>query len=1124
MLKTPHNLLRVAGAIISCLLGLSALTARGAEVRGEQSGRWTASGSPYIVTGSIVIPDGATLTIEPGVIIKFAGYYSFKVNGTLRALGTSTNRIVLTSADDSEFDDSGVAITNPATANDWVGVEFTDSSNDEQCRFENVVIRYCTSPLVVTQAFPRKLESITIANCSSRFVNLNGERIPYQNGVEQDFIIKDAVYQAVAPADSSVEQTVTMPENFEPVSTAPADSSLEPTLTMPDSLKVIDAATVSDNGNEPTMSATPAGTATAMLQGVVADTGTDEVLPGANVEVVSVDGKMTRRTASGANGEFEFQNLAPGLYVVAVSYLGYAKKTVDDVALAAGEFKTLEIPLAPIGIEFNPITITASRRPKKVFEAPAAISVIGAGQMRPRSTLTAAEHLKAMPAVDFAGAGINQPLVALRGFNNVFASALLPLTDYRVARLPALRFNAFNLIPATNEDIERIEIVSGPSSALYGPNSANGVMHLITKSPFGSEGTTMSAGGGERLSFFGSIRHARSINNRLGYKISGQYYKGKDWENFDAQEPDSFVVAGGKVRAPERDFNVEKIGAEARVDFRVNEHLTSILTAGYSRVSDIELTGVGAMQAKNYGYGFLQGRVLYKNLFAQATVNRINAGNSFLLRTGAPVVDRSAEYAGQIQHRLALGNRQRFTYGLDIWQTIPVSGSTIYGRNEANDNINEIGAFLQSETVLSTRLNLVAALRVDDHNRLKDQVISPRAALLYDLSVDQNLRITYNRAFVTPTTNNLFLDLVTGARPPYVLRALGVPFKTGLTFRRGNNGRPLMMSPFLPNAGYIPATANAVWPALRQILIAGLPANLQPLLQTQLNATVLGDLRTLNPATSEFDRVADVKNVAPLEPTITNSVEVGYKALLKEKLFLAIDVYRARVEDFVGPLTVATPNVFANPQQFAAALQPTAVAITEALTGQGLTPAQAQAQAAAIVNSLVAATAKMPLGTISPKEIANASDLILTYRNFGDVALTGADFSFVYNANDDWKVDGNYSLVNKDFFPKSAGQPYDIALNAPKHKIGLGIQYGNLAQGWDGQLRLRYVEGFPVNSGVYIGEVQSYAVFDLNCSYDLSPKTRFFLTVQDVFDKHYREFVGAAVLGRLLIVRLSHSL
>jgi len=1088
----------IISSVVLILLSTHSIL-RGAEVRGSQSGRWTLSGSPYIVTGSIIIPEGATLTIEPGVIIKFAGYYAFKVNGTLRALGNPANRIIFTSVDDSEFNDGSVVITNPATVNDWVGIEFTDSSTDEQCRIENCIIRYCTSPLILSQASPRKLESLTITNCSSKFINLNGNRIPVQDSVERDYIIKDAVYQATA--------------------------SVKDSLSAPANTNGLNELSINENG-----SATAANATTAMLQGVVTDRETGESLPGANIEVVSVDGKITKNAASGANGDFELQNLAPGLYVVAVSYIGYAKKTVEDVLLAAGEFKTIDILLVHVGIEFNPVTITASRRPEKVFEAPAAISVIDANQIQTRSTLTTVEHLKAMPAVDFASAGLNQSLVVLRGFNNVFTGALLPLTDYRVARLPALRFNAFNLIPTTNEDIERIEIVSGPGSALYGPNSANGVMHLITKSPFGSEGTTISAGGGERVSFFGALRHAGSRNNRLGYKISGQYYKGKDWENYDAQEPDTFVVGGKKIRAPGRDFNVEKFGAEGRVDFRVNDDLTAIMTAGYSRVSDIELTGIGAVQTKNYAYGFWQGRLLYKNLFAQAVVNRIDAGDSYVLRSGAPVVDKSAVYAGQVQHGLSLGGRQRFTYGVDIFQTRPDSRGTIYGRNEYKTHIDETGAFLQSETALSTKLNFIGAIRVDNHNRVKDLIFSPRAALVYNLNAEQNLRLTYNRAFSTPTTNNLFLDIVSGSIPKtsYIIRALGVPSATGLTFRRGNDGRALMLSPLMPNAGYLPATVNSVWPVLRQMLIAASPANLRTLLNNtlpaQLNATVTGDLRALNPTKGTFDLVREVKDIAPIKPTIANTFEIGYKGLLREKLFLTIEVYHTRVEDFGGPLIVETPNVFANAQQLTTALQPAMTVIKNALVSQGLPPAQAQAQATAIVNGLVASASQIPFGIISPKEIASPTDLILTYRNFGNIALTGTDFNLTYNLNQNWKFSGNYSYVSREFFPQSATQPYDISLNAPQHKFGLSVQCGNLPNGLEVQWRGRYVEGFPVNSGVYIGAVQTYTVFDFDCGYDLWRRTKFLFAVQNVFDRHYREFAGAPIIGRLLMARLSHSL
>ena len=55
----------------------------------------------------------------------------------------------------------------------------------------------------------------------------------------------------------------------------------------------------------------------------------------------------------------------------------------------------------------------------------------------------------------------------------------MSLVDNRIARVPSLRVNAYSLIPTASEDIEQIEVVSGPGAALYGPNSANGVMHIL---------------------------------------------------------------------------------------------------------------------------------------------------------------------------------------------------------------------------------------------------------------------------------------------------------------------------------------------------------------------------------------------------------------------------------------------------------------------------------------------------------------------------------------------------------------------------------------------------------------------------------------------------------------------
>ena len=91
-----------------------------------------------------------------------------------------------------------------------------------------------------------------------------------------------------------------------------------------------------------------------------------------------------------------------------------------------------------------------------------------------------------------------QANIVSRGFNNAFSTSMLMLQDYRFAGVPSLRVNVPFLFTGTGEDIDRIEVLQGPASALYGPNSGAGVLHVITKSPFSSRGTSISLDGGER--------------------------------------------------------------------------------------------------------------------------------------------------------------------------------------------------------------------------------------------------------------------------------------------------------------------------------------------------------------------------------------------------------------------------------------------------------------------------------------------------------------------------------------------------------------------------------------------------------------------------------------------------
>jgi len=111
-----------------------------------------------------------------------------------------------------------------------------------------------------------------------------------------------------------------------------------------------------------------------------------------------------------------------------------------------------------------------------------------------------------------------------------------------------------------------------------------------------------------------------------------------------------------------------------------------------------------------------------------------------------------------------------------------------------------------------------------------------------------------------------------------------------------------------------------------------------------------------------------------------------------------------------------------------------------------------------------------------------------------------------------------------DFFEDASGVS-DIALNAPKHKVGASVQWRDDDEGIGAGLRGRWVDSFPVLSGAFNGTVEKYTVVDLNASWTFpkSPGTTLSALVLNVFDEKHREFVGVPELGRVGVLRLTQT-
>lgn len=946
-----------------------------------------------------------------------------------------------------------------------------------------------------------------------------------------------------------------------------------------------------------------AGTATS------ADDGTG--LATVQVQVLRSDGSVVASSLTSASGAYRFGNLSAGTYSVSFSLAGWENTNETEVVVTSGETTTVGASMRQRAFTLNPISVTTSKKVEKALDAPAAVEVVDREDIAERPATTLTDHVKEKAGVDVVTTGLQSNHVVIRGFNNIFSGATLSLTDNRIARVPSLRVNLAHLQPTTNSDIDRVEVVLGPGSALYGPNAANGVIHYLTQSPIDDPGTSLSIAGGLRqqgsasksiMTPVGVVdvdqpsttenavhiegRHAyASADGKFGIKLSGQYFNGGDYNFIDEDEvvqqalagaclqaigalgdtglqnaacvnfagdlatpttlasPEGVAVqtrvgnvAAGRVPSGRESPLLERYAFDLRTDIRPTEDLNVILSAGRTAaLSSTDLTGVGGGQVQNWDMTYGQVRATYKSTFGQVFFNKNSNDETYLLRSGRPLIDRSSLIVGQVQHAADLGDDQNLIVGVDYLHTVPQSEGTINGRHEDDDTVDEVGGYAQYERGLSDMFDLVLAARVDKHSRLDDAVFSPRAALVYKPDEANSFRLTFNRAFTTPTTLNFFLDLSNQTLPifgpfNYDIRVQGTT-ENGFEFMRDGMGVPMHMSPFSASPReFLPTTTEQVWAEAVTAVGAANPSagSLLGLIGTPSAAEVPVVAALLDPETGGFGApildLTSISTPAQLTETTWQTLEAGYKGLVGDRWLVAVNGYWTEVSDFISALQPISPNTFLPAAAAEAYLQAQFTALVGVEVAPGVIPIPSQGFADATAAAIAGQMGQIPLGSIVPSTAGGSTDapIIFTYRNLGDFSLYGADLAITYLATDNWELSGTASWVSDEEFDSGTET---VPLNAPGFKGSFGARYRNDESGVTAGMRARFVDGFPVASGVYAGDVDAYSVFDLNFGFELPGMDglRAQLDVQNVLDNDYSSFPGTPDLGRYTVLRLLWS-
>lgn len=266
------------------------------------------------------------------------------------------------------------------------------------------------------------------------------------------------------------------------------------------------------------------------INGTVTDDNTGETLIGATVILKGT----TTGTTSDIDGNFSLEvNQNPPLTLV-VNFLGYIAKDVTVNSFS----EKVKVSLSTDNVMINEVEVVGKRISEKQQQAPLTTETMDVIAVKQVAAGSFYEGLANMKGVDMTSASLGFKVINTRGFNSTSPVRSLQLIDGIDNQSPGLNFSLGNFLGTSDLDVMKVDVISGASSAFYGPGAFNGVIDITSKNPFLFPGLSVQVKAGERNLYEGAFRWAQVLKNKEGkdkfaYKINFFYLTADDWEADD---------------------------------------------------------------------------------------------------------------------------------------------------------------------------------------------------------------------------------------------------------------------------------------------------------------------------------------------------------------------------------------------------------------------------------------------------------------------------------------------------------------------------------------------------------------------------------------------------------------
>jgi iron complex outermembrane receptor protein len=449
------------------------------------------------------------------------------------------------------------------------------------------------------------------------------------------------------------------------------------------------------------------------------------------------------------------------LLLCAGAAFGQAPSTIQT----PGDLKKLSLD------ELQTIEVTSvSKRPEKLLQTASAIQVITADDIRRSGATSLPEALRLASNLQVAQVDSRSWAISARGFNGTSANKLLVLIDGRVAYTPLHAGVFWEVQDTLLEDIDRIEVISGPGATLWGANAVNGVINIITKRAADAQGILVTGGGGSELHGVGGFRYGGTAGARARFRAYGKYF-----------ERDNSALPDGRQATD--DWNMGQGGFRFAWDASSVDHLTVQGDAYDGRIAQPALSHITVSGSNVLGRW---SHTLSRNsdFTAQIYVDRTHRN---IPGTFAEDVDI---YDADFQHHVRVAGRHDIVWGFGYRvDHDDVGTSALLAFLPAHVSQQWFSAFVQDEIPLaSNRLHLTLGTKIE-HNDYTGLEAEPGGRLGWTLSERQMLWGAMSRAVRTPS--RIDRDFFVPGSPPFLLAGgPGFVAEDVLAYELGYRSRP----------------------------------------------------------------------------------------------------------------------------------------------------------------------------------------------------------------------------------------------------------------------------------------------------------------------------------------------